>query len=143
MTTETAKEKATEIFNNDIAKRLYEFRTLYVDKSQRQAAKKLGITNAWLSYAESGQRRVRMDLVEKLVKDYDLNSDWLTTGKGKKQVKTIDKPTAASSLSSVHQEVLLIKKTLTIFEANLTHAYKLIETQGKVIEELQRQLAEK
>lgn len=143
MTTDTAKDKATEIFDKDIAKRLYEFRTLFVDKSQRQAALKLGITNAWLSYAENGKRRVRMDLVEKLVKDYDLNSEWFTTGKGPKQAKTKEKPTAASSLSSVHQEVLLIKKTLTIFEANLTHAYKLIETQGKIIEDLQRQLAEK
>lgn len=143
MTSETAKEKATAIFDKDIAKRLYEFRTIFVDKSQRKAAEKLGITNAWLSYAESGQRRVRMDLVEKLVKDYDLNSEWFTTGKGPKQTKNPEKPTAASSLSAVHQEVLIIKKTLTIFEANLTHAFKLIETQGKVIEELQRQLAEK
>lgn len=143
MTTATKKEKATAIFDKDIAKRLYEFRTLYISKSQKEAAEKLGITAAWLSYAESGQRRVRMDLVEKMVKDYDLNSEWFSTGLGPKQTKTPEKPTAASSLSTVHQEVMIIKKTLTVFEANLTHAYKLIETQGKIIEELQRQLAEK
>ncbi|MEJ2905034.1 helix-turn-helix transcriptional regulator [Pedobacter panaciterrae] len=132
--------KATEIFDKDIAKRLYEFRTLFVSKSQKEAAEKLGLTPAWLSYAENGLRRVRMDVVEKLVKQYDLNMEWFTTGLGPKQNKNQAKPTAGSSLSSVHQEVLLIRKTLSIFEANLTQAFKIIETQQKQIDDLTKKL---
>ncbi|SMC52336.1 helix-turn-helix domain-containing protein [Pedobacter nyackensis] len=142
-TVATKKSTATEIFSMDIAKRLYEFRTLFISKSQKEAAEKLDITPAWLSYMESGKRRVRMDVVEKMVRLFDLNAEWLSNGLGSKQTKTPNKPTAASSLSAVHQEVLIIKKTLSVFEANLTQAYKLIEAQNKIIEDLQNKLAKK
>ncbi|MNR61384.1 hypothetical protein D3C85_1831280 [compost metagenome] len=78
-----------------------------------------------------------------MVRLFDLNSEWLSTGLGPMQTKTPEKPTAATSLSAVLREVLIIKKTLSVFEANLTQAYKLIEAQNKIIEDLQNKLSKK
>lgn len=128
------------IFDKNIAKRFYDFRMTFISESQKEAADLLGTSSAMLSYYESGKRRVRMDIVQKMVVKFDLNSEWLATGLGNKQSKTPAKPTAASSLQSVHQDVTLIKKTLSIYEANLNHAYEVIESQSKAIELLRDEL---
>lgn len=140
MTTTTEKKKHTDIFDNGVANRFHEFRVKYIDKGQEEAAKKLGVSQSWLSYAESGKRRIRLDVVETMVQKFHLNTEWLTTGRGPKQTKNPEKPTAASSLSGIATEVSIIRKTLEIFEANLAHAYTLIERQNLIIEDLKNQV---
>jgi len=130
----------TDLFDKDIAKRLFTFRTKHIAKQQKKAAELIGISPPWLSFMESGKRRVRMDIVETLVKKFNLNPEWFATGNGPEKLSSPAKVTPATSLNNIHDEVLVIKNMLEMFEANLTHAYKIIENQGKQIETLQKQL---
>ena len=137
---ENKKKKQTDQFAKGLANRFHEFRVKHISENQIEAAKKLGTSQSWLSYAESGQRRIRLDVVETMVRDFDLNSEWLTTGNGPMKNKNPEKRTPSSSLSEVANNVMIIRKTLEVFEANLGHAYSIIETQGKIIEQLQKDI---
>lgn len=134
------KNTGTEIFDMDLAKRIYQFRVEFVAKKQKEAAEALGVSAPYLSSVEGGSRQPNFQLVDALATKFGLNQDWLRTGLGDKRIKNPEKPTAASSLSTVHMNVLSIMKSIKVLEANLSQAFKVIERQQKQIDELTNRL---
>lgn len=136
-----AKKKAPEGFKSkDLANNLYEFRIIYIDKEQKAAAEKLSMPPSTLSQMESAKRPINIELLIKLITQYKLNVEWLTTGLGDKQINTLAKPTAATSLSTVNQELLILRKAIAIFEVQVSTAYKHIEKQAGLISNLTERL---
>lgn len=137
------KNTGTEIFDMDLAKRIYQFRVEFVDQKQKIAAEKIGVSAPYLSAVEGGTRQPNFQFVDSLATKFGLNQDWLSTGLGEKRIKNPSKPTAASSLQAVHTNVLSIMKSIKILEANLTQAYKIIQSQQIKLEELEQKIADK
>lgn len=131
------KPKTEPLFDMDLARRLYSFRVEFVDKVQKEAAKKLGVSPAYLSWAESGQRPINYNLVDKLANEFNMNRDWFSSGNGNRRTTGPEKATAGSSLQVVHTNVANIMKTIKILEKNLTHAYKQIEMLRQRVTELE------
>lgn len=50
--------------------------------NQQQLAKSLGVTQAHISKVEKGDSFVTSHILDKLSKQYNVNTDWLLTGKG-------------------------------------------------------------
>ena len=122
------KPKGITIANNtDLAKRFSHFRVKYIDKDQTTASEKLGIAQSTLSIIESGKRKVSFTLTQKLINEYNLNAEWLATGKGLERLDGKTADTARASLQNLYIEVQSIKKGIAMMEANMNHFIKVIE----------------
>lgn len=137
------KKKDTEIFDKELAKRIYDFRTKYVDPKQKVAAEMLGVSASLLSAIENGTRHPTYFLTETLVTKFDMNMEWFTSGAGPKKINDPAKPSSESSLQAVHTNVLSIMKNIKILEANLTHAFKIIQSQDQRIQQLEQKISKK
>lgn len=116
-----------------IANRLKIFREQYIDKSQNQASKKLGIAQSALSYMENGMTPIYFKFISQLVKEFHLNQDWLTTGNGKPTEKNPSKPTLLTDLNALNEELSLLKKQIQMMEANQNYMLKIInELRGEI-----------
>ena len=78
-----------------VAERFASFRKKYIHKSQNKAEPMLGMTQSKLWYIENAKSPISFELITTLVKDYQLNTDWLATGNGdmidKNPPKKLDK----------------------------------------------------
>ena len=123
------------LYDVQIAKRFAMFRREFIDKNQLTAANLLEISQPLLSQLESGKRPITFNLVAtKLVKEFDLNIEWLVTGEGDKQSNAKDKPSAKASLTRVHMEVQAIHKAIKMYEATTTHLVKVVARLEKRLE---------
>lgn len=129
-TFDTSKE------SKDYGNNFRRFRIKFIDKVQARAAEKLGISRGHLSSLESGRHRPSLELFERLIRDYNLNVDWLPHGLGDMQTTGPAKPTAATSLSQAHTEIEVMQKSMRILHSQLTTLFNIIEKQQKQIDEL-------
>lgn len=125
------------MINNEFAKRFRDFRVKFIDKLQIRAAEKLHISKGQLSNIESGRKRPNIEIIEVMIRDFNLNTEWLATGNGNKQTTGPAKPTAGSGLAMAHTDILMLRKVVMILDANLNHAIKTIGTLTKRIEALE------
>lgn len=139
----STKNKATDSYSNDVANRLRDFRMKIIDKVQLNAAEKLSITRGHLSSLESGRKRPSLELIERLIKDYNLSTEWLATGLGNKQTSGPAKPTASSGLQQAHTDLLVMQKSMKMIDAKVNQLYDIIEMQQKQINELTIQINNK
>lgn len=119
------------IHDKTLAKRLAEFRKSYIDKSQNQAAVKLGIAQSALSYMESGKMPIKYEFITQLVKEYGLNQDWLSNGNGKPTEKNPPKANLLTDINALNLEIASLKKFIKILEINQTHILKRMEQMEK------------
>ena len=69
----------------NIAARFAIFRKKYIAKGQVEAAKLLGVSQSKISDIESGKQAMDFNLANKIAQMYQLNMDWLGTGRGNLQ----------------------------------------------------------
>lgn len=133
---------STDKSKHDIEKatRLRNFRIQFVNPSLTAAARELGINKSTLSEVERGLKPINMMIMDAFISKYSLNAEYLTSGLGDKQIKGKAKPTAASSLSAAHDEILNIKQFLKGMEARETSLWKHIESLEKKVSALESQL---
>lgn len=127
---------STDIFLKNFKK----FRIKHIDKVQTAAADKLGITKGHLSNIENGSKRPSLELIEKLIRDYHINIEWLSTGLGNEQTSGPGKATAATSLGQAHTDIMVMQQAMKIFHVNTNKLYDIIEQQQKQIDALQKRL---
>jgi transcriptional regulator with XRE-family HTH domain len=127
-----------------IAQRLRIFRTTYINPSQNEAARILGIPQSNLSYMENGRAPIRYEFVALLEKNFGLNSDWLGRGEGKPQDKAPVKPSGlVTDMNELLLELSFLRKQFKMMEANQKHFIKIVERLDKEVEALQKKLDEK
>ena len=103
----------------------------FVSLSQEEFGKKLGITGAAISKIESGNRNVTEQITLAIIREFDVNEQWLRTGKGEMfLVKTRDEE-IASFIGT------LLKKDDDTFKKRLISALsKLEEPDWEVLEKM-------
>ncbi|WP_183567393.1 helix-turn-helix domain-containing protein [Mucilaginibacter sp. SP1R1] len=122
------------------ANRLQMFRMEYINKSQNAAAKMLGVPQSNLSYMESGKSPIRFDFIHKLVHEYKLNIDWLSTGHGDKISETPATTKILTDFNKVDLELHQLKKFVKMIELTQNHLIRLLEAQAKEIEALKKKI---
>jgi transcriptional regulator with XRE-family HTH domain len=126
----TTPAEPEENLNKEVANRLAMFRKEHIDKSQNKAAKILGMAQSTLSEMESGKSEIKYTLMEKFMKEYGLNLEWLSTGKGKMIAKAETKTNLITDINLINQELHALRKTVELFEMNqriLTNLVKRLE----------------
>jgi transcriptional regulator with XRE-family HTH domain len=118
-----------------IATRLSMFRKQFVHKSQNQAAKMLGLTQSYLSYMENAKLPIRLEFVAKLVKEYGLNQEWLSHGKGEPKDKNPPKDNLITDINAINEELALLHKQIRMMESNHNYLLKIIERLEKKIDQ--------
>lgn len=68
-------------------RRIKEIRKASGNISQELFGKRLGLTGATISRLESGDRQPTEAIIISLCREYDVNEDWLRTGKGKMKLE--------------------------------------------------------
>lgn len=117
-------------------KNFKKFRIKHIDKAQNVAAEKLGITKGHLSNIENGYKRPSLELMEKLIREYNINVEWLSTGIGNEQTTGPERPTAANSLSQAHTDIFEMRRAMQILHVHQNQLFDIIEKQQKQIDEL-------
>ncbi|NDO47019.1 helix-turn-helix domain-containing protein [Clostridium sp. MD294] len=99
--------------------------------SQEEFGKKLGITGAAISKIESGNRNVTEQMTLAIIREFDVNEQWLRTGEGEMfLIKTRDEE-IASFIGT------LLKKDDDTFKKRLISALsKLEEPDWEVLEKM-------
>lgn len=99
--------------------------------SQEEFGKKLGITGAAISKIESGNRNVTEQITLAIIREFDVNEQWLRTGEGEMfLIKTRDEE-IASFIGT------LLKKEDDTFKKRLISALsKLEEPDWEVLEKM-------
>ena len=99
--------------------------------SQEEFGKKLGITGAAISKIESGNRNVTEQITLAIIREFDVNEQWLRTGEGEMfLIKTRDEE-IASFIGT------LLKKDDDTFKKRLISALsKLEEPDWEVLEKM-------
>lgn len=69
-------------YDQNIATRFNIFRKTYVAKSMVDAGKIFGCSHSKISDIETAKRPVDFSMITQLAKDYQLNTQWLATGRG-------------------------------------------------------------
>ena len=102
-----------------------------VSLSQEEFGKKLGITGAAISKIESGNRNVTEQMTLAIIREFDVNEQWLRTGEGEMfLIKTRDEE-IASFIGT------LLKKDDDTFKKRLISALsKLEEPDWEVLEKM-------
>ena len=103
----------------------------FVSLSQEEFGKKLGITGAAISKIESGNRNVTEQMTLAIIREFDVNEQWLRTGEGEMfLIKTRDEE-IASFIGT------LLKKEDDTFKKRLISALsKLEEPDWEVLEKM-------
>ena len=103
----------------------------FVSLSQEEFGQKLGITGAAISKIESGNRNVTEQITLAIIREFDVNEQWLRTGKGEMfLVKTRDEE-IASFIGT------LLKKDDDTFKKRLISALSKLEEQDwEVLEKM-------
>lgn len=102
-----------------------------ISLSQEEFGKKLGITGAAISKIESGNRNVTEQMTLAIIREFDVNEQWLRTGEGEMfLIKTRDEE-IASFIGT------LLKKDDDTFKKRLISALsKLEEPDWEVLEKM-------
>ena len=102
-----------------------------ISLSQEEFGKKLGITGAAISKIESGNRNVTEQMTLAIIREFDVNEQWLRTGEGEMfLIKTRDEE-IASFIGT------LLKKEDDTFKKRLISALsKLEEPDWEVLEKM-------
>lgn len=137
MPTKVKNPHFDNIFEKDFANNFRKFRIKFIDKKQKDAAEKIGITKGHLSNIELNRYKPSLDLVDLLIKRYNLNIEWLTTGLGDMQTTGPAKPTAATSLQQAHTDIETMQKSMKLLHSKITTLLGIVEKQEKRIEALE------
>lgn len=129
MTKEPSAIKERPTYDKDIAKRFAQFRLKYIADSQAQAARELKCNQAKISLIESAGQSVDYKFVALLIKKYQLNAEWLSTGIGNMRLK--QEPQKAGELitniADLKSEIEILKKAIMIMQVNQNHFIKVIQ----------------
>lgn len=83
------------------------FARKYIDENMYVAVEILGVTQASISYIESGKRGISTKSTRVMVSKYKLNMDWLTTGQGTEQIEVHQQETQlGKNISDVRNKIL-------------------------------------
>jgi transcriptional regulator with XRE-family HTH domain len=143
----TTKEKiptpgvAQPIHDKTLANRLRLFREQYIDKSQTQAAKKLGIAQSTLSFMEICKLPIRYEFIVQLVKEFGLNQAWFDTGHGKPQSKEQPKGGLLTDLNELNLQLDIIQRALKKMELNNLYLLKIINNQNEKIQQQESRIS--
>jgi len=128
----------------EMANRIAFFRKKYIAESQAEAGRVSGVSQATFSQMESGAISPSTHVIQKLVKEYRLNTQWLASGdkqlspvvelkpvesEGKLRDKTMKE--MQSDLNNVTSELQMVKSQMEVLQANLNHLFKVVEGQNK------------
>jgi transcriptional regulator with XRE-family HTH domain len=123
----------------DLINRFIFFRKRYVHKSQTKAAKILRIAQSNLSKLESGQKEIRLDLIKVLTQNFELNHQWLLTGKGTPKKNEPVKP-EEKDLTSMIADMAGLEKLMKMMEINQRHMLTMLQEMEKKNQELEKQI---
>lgn len=102
-----------------------------VSLSQEEFGKKLGITGAAISKIESGNRNVTEQMTLAIIREFDVNEQWLRTGEGEMFLMKTRDEEIASFIGT------LLKKDDDTFKKRLISALsKLEEPDWEVLEKM-------
>lgn len=68
--------------HTEIASRLLYLRTKVLQLNQQECAKALDISQTYLSLIETGKRAVSEEVIDRYIKIFEINSDWIIAGNG-------------------------------------------------------------
>jgi transcriptional regulator with XRE-family HTH domain len=127
-----------------VANRLKIFRELFIDKNQTRAAEMLGLSQARLSQIESGKRPVNWHLLDKLTKDFNLNTRYLSDNQEPKQLKKpVNKDKTTGQMDMLLEEMNILKSYLATLEKTFNSALKIMERQEQKLKELESKIDKK
>lgn len=109
----------------------------YVAKNQIEAAKALGLTQAYYSYMVSGKRKISLTALMTLKTKFKLNIEWLQSGVGKELLAedlSKKQQTAVGKIIDLQASIDQAETKITILEVNLNQAYKLIDALERRLE---------
>jgi len=127
-------------YSLDKAKRFSYFRKKFIAKTQAEAATKLGVHQALISFIEKGKRPITFDMIDRMIKDYNLNSDWLLADEGDPQSNIEEKKTAKNSLQAAHTDINHLLKTIKILHANINHYSKVMSMMDAKMEKMEERI---
>lgn len=123
------------------SKKLTEFRSKHIADSQMAAAKLLGISQGTLSRMEAGIIPVNNTVVNKMVKDFGLSKEWWFHSSG--NMKADKKSNNMHDIAAFREEVAALQTEVLMLNSTVSHFIKIIEKQGKDIEDLKNKLHHK
>jgi len=120
------------------AERFRYFRKKYVANGMQNAEKLLTIGKTRISRIEKGEEQIPITIIDLLVKDFDLNRDWLLENKGNpiKNDQTIK--TGLQSTMQMGDRIDALNTKIRLLEANLNHAHYVIDTINKRLDRLEK-----
>ncbi|GAB1462214.1 helix-turn-helix domain-containing protein [Pedobacter sp.] len=112
--------------DTQVIERWKAFRIRHIDKNQAEAAKKLGTTAAGLSYIENGKRAINYKVVSAAITKFDLNPEWLSSGKGAEKKKK-EPTTLVTDIAELRQQIEIQLNMIKVMGVQLNHLYKEFE----------------
>lgn len=79
------KKEQFKVADQHVNDRFHSFRVKFISTSATDAAKELGITPSLISMIESGQRSISLKVMDRMIRKYKLNPEWLISGFGYQQ----------------------------------------------------------
>lgn len=132
MTTEHPQTEQPTFLETQIRMRFIHFRTTYIDKSQRQAAKELEIAQSVLSKAESGERPINLTLLNAFVTKFGMDPTWAITGEGEPK-KGKKKTALLSDMATFQSQLDTLQKYIKLMEVKHMKLYsKVEELEGEI-----------
>lgn len=119
------------------ANRLSEVRKKILKMKQVKLAEILGFPQTNLSAMENGSRRISMNILLQLEKDYGINPQYIINGKTPKVIGEKEKSTTLSNTMQMNDKIDRLIKEVMVLTRNLDAAWKLIENQERRISELE------
>lgn len=92
-------------YDQDVAKRFKFFRKKFIHNNSKEAAKLLNCVQSKISYIESGQRTVDFDIVNVMIRKFNLNADWLALGLGQPHRLSSEKPNLITDIADIKADL--------------------------------------
>lgn len=122
-----------------IRMRFIHFRTTYIDKSQRQAAKDLEVAKSILSKAESGERPINLTLFNAFVTKFGMDPTWAITGEGSPILEKPAKSNLLTDISAINCEITVLKQYIKVMEVRHNRLSDLVDKLQKQIDNTESQ----
>lgn len=120
------------ILTPEVQKRFVLFIEKHVGSTQEDIAKTFGVTQASVSYVMSGKRKPSSKMITTLILKYNLNMQWLSSGKGTmKLAEPENKKGLLTDITKMREYVGLLEQRIQFLEANQNVLFDRIELLDK------------
>lgn len=123
------------VLNKDENKRLKYFREKFIHKSQTEAAKLMGVSQASLSHVETFKRPVPGHYYDILANKYNINEAWLRSGDGTPQAKGVPVKNNLTTLTDMGTEIAALKREVAVLKVNQNLLLGFVERLIKTLSE--------